>query len=246
MPGLPTLLNLLAVKGRRQARLSYSGCSGRGNCTAWAGRSGKSDTILPPPARRRDRRSGRGVRSWAQDFRGSGCQIRQGSGSIRRAWADAADNYGGTDMMSRTDDRPVGAWMGMLDQIEEAVARRLTQAEELAGPPAAPGAPPSTPLQVLDGRLAQMQARLEQAEADGGTPTRRCESRRRRTSTGRRRWRPRAAAWPTGRRSSEEEKRGRGERGRGERITLVSASVVSQAGYAKISFTTRPDTSVRR
>ena len=62
-------------------------------------------------------------------------------------------------------DRPITAWIRVLDEIEGAVSRRLALVEE--PPSATADAPPApTPLQVLDDRLAQMRARLERAEQD--------------------------------------------------------------------------------
>ncbi len=63
-------------------------------------------------------------------------------------------------------ERPITAWMRVLDEIESSVSRRLAQAEEPTAASANAGPPAPTPLQVLDDRLAQMQARLEQAEQD--------------------------------------------------------------------------------
>jgi chromosome segregation ATPase len=66
---------------------------------------------------------------------------------------------------SSTEARPIATWMQVLDQIEAAVGRRLAQVEE--PPPDLEAAPTTkTPLQTLDERLAQMRARLDQAERD--------------------------------------------------------------------------------
>lgn len=64
------------------------------------------------------------------------------------------------------EDRPITAWMRVLDEIESSVSRRLALAEEPPAATADAGPPAPTPLQVLDDRLAQMQARLERAEQD--------------------------------------------------------------------------------
>jgi len=56
--------------------------------------------------------------------------------------------------------------MRVLDEIEGAVSRRLALVEEPRAATADAAPPAPTPLQVLDDRLAQMQARLERAEQD--------------------------------------------------------------------------------
>ena len=66
---------------------------------------------------------------------------------------------------SSTKDRPVAAWMEVLDQIEGAVGPRLAHTEEPAPSPE-PTAVSRTPLHVLDERLARIQARLDRAEGD--------------------------------------------------------------------------------
>jgi hypothetical protein len=65
-----------------------------------------------------------------------------------------------------TEGRPVAAWMQVLESIEEALARRLADLPAPPAPPADSGSTAKTALQVLDGRLTQMQARLDQAERD--------------------------------------------------------------------------------
>ena len=66
---------------------------------------------------------------------------------------------------TRTEERPIAAWMQALDEIARAVHRRLAHVESVEASPE-PGSPTSTPLQILDDRLAQMQARLGRAERD--------------------------------------------------------------------------------
>jgi hypothetical protein len=65
-----------------------------------------------------------------------------------------------------TEERPIAAWMQVLDQIEGSVGRRLAQVEEPAGPD--DGAEPTakTPLQILDERMTQIPKRLDRAERD--------------------------------------------------------------------------------
>lgn len=62
-----------------------------------------------------------------------------------------------------TETRPAAAWMLVLNQIEETLARQMASVEEPA-PPGDAKPPAKTPLHALDARLAQMQARLDQAE----------------------------------------------------------------------------------
>lgn len=64
-----------------------------------------------------------------------------------------------------TEARPIAAWMKVLEQIETTLARQMALVEEVA-PPSAAKQPARTPLHVLDERLGQMQARLNQAERD--------------------------------------------------------------------------------
>ncbi|HVS36012.1 MAG TPA: hypothetical protein VMS17_10570 [Gemmataceae bacterium] len=63
-------------------------------------------------------------------------------------------------------ERPIAAWMQVLEIIEEALARRLAEVED--PPPAVGdvGSPAQTLLQALDERLTVMQGRLDQAERD--------------------------------------------------------------------------------
>jgi hypothetical protein len=67
---------------------------------------------------------------------------------------------------SSREERPIAAWMQVLDQIEGSVGRRLAQVEEPAGLEADAGPTAKTPLQILDERLAQMRTRLDRAERD--------------------------------------------------------------------------------
>ena len=67
---------------------------------------------------------------------------------------------------SSREERPIAAWMQVLDQIEGSVDRRLAQVEEPAGPDADAGPTAKTPLQILDERAAQMRTRLDRAERD--------------------------------------------------------------------------------
>jgi hypothetical protein len=65
-----------------------------------------------------------------------------------------------------TEPRPIAAWMRVLDKIEATLARQMAPVDEPH--PAASDAktPAKAPLQALDDRLAQMAARLEQADRD--------------------------------------------------------------------------------
>ncbi len=60
----------------------------------------------------------------------------------------------------------ITGWMGVLDQIEGSVERRLAQVEEPPTPDADAAPTTKTPLQILDERLAQMRTRLDRAERD--------------------------------------------------------------------------------
>ncbi len=115
---------------------------------------------------------------------------------------------------SPTKDRPVAAWMGVLDQLERAVGLRLARTEDPAAPGPEPAGPAVTPLQATDERLTQMQARLDRAEQDA----READEVLRAEAEAFQHWTETAAA--VRRRladcaaGAEEGKRGRGEEGR--------------------------------
>jgi hypothetical protein len=62
-----------------------------------------------------------------------------------------------------TETRPTAAWMKVLNQIEDTLARQMASVEEPA-PSGAATPPTKKPLHALDASLAQMQARVDQAE----------------------------------------------------------------------------------
>jgi hypothetical protein len=65
-----------------------------------------------------------------------------------------------------TQGRSVAEWMRVLDEIEQSLAGRLAETPEPPPVHAPRETPSAAPLQALDGRLAQLQGRLDQAERD--------------------------------------------------------------------------------
>jgi hypothetical protein len=66
------------------------------------------------------------------------------------------------------EPRPAAAWAQVLGRIEDTLGQSLALAETSAAPPPGSESAPAarSPLQVLDDRLAGLQAALDQAEAN--------------------------------------------------------------------------------
>ena len=69
-------------------------------------------------------------------------------------------------MVSPAESRPIAGWKETLEQIDEAIRRRLSQVEEPATPASETGLSAVSPLQILDERASQMRSRLDRAERE--------------------------------------------------------------------------------